>query len=500
MGFYRSAGEPGKQEQPENTLVGEDRRTAAVPRTPRARAFLAALSRLVLKIFFRRVEVIGASRLATGGPRIVVGNHVNGLVDPLFFLGTLRLPVRLLGKSTLWRIPVLAQLMDLAGVIPVFRRQDRGFDAAGNLSAFAACHEILRRGGTVGLFPEGKSHDEPQLQPLKTGVARIAIDAEQEYGPLGLRIVPVGLFFDERGTFRSRALVVVGEPLDPSPEIARAATDEPRAIRELTERVADALEAITLNFASWDEARWIERGADVVLTDPRTGSRARRLATEFVTRQRMAEGYARLVRERPAEVHAAIETIRRYERMLEAADLEDRQVVTRVDVAGALAFLGRVITRLTVLWPTAVLGLLVNGPPFAVVHAIASRFRGEPNQLATYKIFPGLLLYPAAWAAAGWLVSRAAGWPWGVAAFLLSPVCGWLAIRFGERLELLWSEGRAFLLLRLRRGFAAELRRRRDKVAEEIERLAALLNADSADSQSLSASGSAPSGAPGSRA
>jgi 1-acyl-sn-glycerol-3-phosphate acyltransferase len=433
------------------------------------------VSRLVLKIFFRRVEVLGAGRLETGGPRIVVGNHVNGLVDPLFLLGTLRLPVRLLGKSTLWRIPVLAQLMNLAGVIPIYRRQDRGFDAAGNLSAFTAAHEILRQGGTIGLFPEGKSHDEPQLQPLKTGVARIAIDAEQAHGPLGLRIVPVGLFFDERGRFRSRALVVVGEPLDPAPEVEQADLDEAAAVNALTERVADALEAITLNFASWDEARWIERGADVVLADPGSGPRRIELAAEFAARRRLSEGYERLMRERPAEVEAAVEAIRRYERMLEAADLDDRQVVARVEFSSALKFLGRVFTRLTVLWPAAVLGLLVNGPPFAVVHAIASRFRGEPNQLATYKIFPGLLLYPAAWATAGWLVGRAAGWPWGVAAFLLSPACGWLAIRFGERLELLWSEGRAFLLLRLQRGFAAELRRRREKVAEEIERLAALL-------------------------
>jgi 1-acyl-sn-glycerol-3-phosphate acyltransferase len=463
---------------------------------PRARAFLGALSRLVLKIFFRRVEVLGAGRLETGGPRIVVGNHGNGLVDPLFLLGTLRLPVRLLGKSTLWRIPVLAQLMNLAGVIPIYRRQDRGFDAVGNLSAFAAAHEILRQGGTIGLFPEGKSHDEPQLQPLKTGVARIAIDAEREHGPLGLRIVPVGLFFDERGTFRSRALVVVGEPIDPARELEQARKDEVAAVNALTERVADALEVITLNFTSWDEARWIERGADVVLADPRSGSRAGWLAAEFAARQRLAEGYARLVRERPAELQSAIDAVKSYDRMLEAADLEDRQVVARVDLRGAFRFLGRVFTRLTILWPAALLGLLVNGPPFAIVHAIAWRFRGEPNQLATYKIFPGLLLYPATWALAGWLAGHVAGWPWGVAAFLLSPVLGWLAVRFVERLELLWNEGRAFLLLRLQRGFAAELRRRRDKVAQEIERLARLLPAASLRAQTVSASDSEPSGEP----
>src|SRR6188768_2780036 len=116
---------------------------------------IGSLCRRILGLYFRRIEVVGAAKLPRGEarvPLVVVANHVNGLIDPLFVLGTLRLPARLLGKSTLWKIPVLAQVLDLAGVIPVYRRQDEGADPAKNLETFARSHDELARGGVVAIF------------------------------------------------------------------------------------------------------------------------------------------------------------------------------------------------------------------------------------------------------------------------------------------------------------------------------------------------------------
>ena len=84
----------------------------------------------------------------------------------------------------------------------------------------------------MALFPEGHSHNEPRRLPLKTGAARIALETEARHGPLGLKIVPVGLTYDEKGKFRSRVLVRVGDPIDPAPEAGgvRAGTGAPRPV------------------------------------------------------------------------------------------------------------------------------------------------------------------------------------------------------------------------------------------------------------------------------
>src|SRR5207247_683798 len=83
------------------------------------------------------------------------------------------------------------------------RRRDN-VPMARNLETFARCRSLLARGGTIALFPEGSSHNEPAPLPLKTGAARIALEAEDEHGPLGMRVVPVGLVYEDKERFRSR--------------------------------------------------------------------------------------------------------------------------------------------------------------------------------------------------------------------------------------------------------------------------------------------------------
>jgi glycerol-3-phosphate O-acyltransferase/dihydroxyacetone phosphate acyltransferase len=437
--------------------------------------FVGSVCRGLLALFFRRVQVVGAERIPAAGPLVVVGNHVNGLIDPLFVFGPLGIPARMLAKSTLWKIPVLSWLLDLAGAIPVHRRRDAGAgaDPAKNLETFARCHEVLRDGGRIALFPEGVSHDEPSLQPLRTGAARIVLEAERRFGPLGVRIAPIGLLFDQRGTFRTRALVVVGEPIDPAPELAAAVADEPAAVRALTERIARAIEALTLNYASWEEARLVELGADVYERMRRQVPREESWQDELVLRRAFAAALPRLRAERPAELAAAVEAVDDYERLLRTAVVTDQQVAERVPFGVALGFALRTLLRLLVALPAALVGTLANILPWYLVHAVASRFRHEPNQVATYQLFPGLILYPATWIALGIAAGLRFGAGWGLAVGFAAPVTGYVALRWHERRRWLWRETRAFLLLRQRRGLAAELHSRRRRVEGAIERLVA---------------------------
>lgn len=183
------------------------------------------LTRVLSAVFFRSVEVVGAEKIPASGALLYVANHGNSLVDPMLLLAQLPRPARFLAKHTLWSNPAVRPLLELAGAIPVYRRQD-GAEGGDNDATFAACFAALGAGGAIALFPEGISYHAPKLQPLKTGAARIALGAERTHGPLGLRIVPVGLTFEDKAEFRSRALIVVGDPLDPAPELALAASDE----------------------------------------------------------------------------------------------------------------------------------------------------------------------------------------------------------------------------------------------------------------------------------
>jgi glycerol-3-phosphate O-acyltransferase/dihydroxyacetone phosphate acyltransferase len=70
----------------------------------------------------------------------------------------------------------------------------------------------LASGGTIGIFPEGGSHDRTDLLPLKVGVALIAFSSMEKDG-INVPIVPVGLNYYDRHRFRGRAVVEYGRPV-----------------------------------------------------------------------------------------------------------------------------------------------------------------------------------------------------------------------------------------------------------------------------------------------
>ena len=73
---------------------------------------------------------------------------------------------------------------------------------------FEAVHAHLRGGGALGIFPEGGSHDQTKLLPLKAGVCVMALGAVAGKGGAPLvSLVPVGLNYFSGHKFNSRVVV-----------------------------------------------------------------------------------------------------------------------------------------------------------------------------------------------------------------------------------------------------------------------------------------------------
>lgn len=114
------------------------------------------------------MRVTGRGRLPEGAV-LFVANHQDSLLDPVLITSAAKRKVRFLAKATLFDVPVLGTLMRSLGMIPAYRSQDDAAQVRRNLEILDRAAEALAAGDSVGIFPEGKSHDLPRVEQIKSG-------------------------------------------------------------------------------------------------------------------------------------------------------------------------------------------------------------------------------------------------------------------------------------------------------------------------------------------
>ena len=190
---------------------------------------LVSTFRSIMRLYFRRIERLGQAPGPDTAGRVFVANHFNALIDPILVITDAACDISPIAKSTLWKVPGLKWLLDRAGAVPIVRRTDApDKDASANDAAFARIATHLATGGNILIFPEGTSHSEPHLAPLRSGAARMLAAGEAAGGATTFQAV--GLEFDARDDFRSRCLLLWG----PVHRFADLAGDDEDRVRAAT--------------------------------------------------------------------------------------------------------------------------------------------------------------------------------------------------------------------------------------------------------------------------
>src|SRR6266550_303161 len=114
------------------------------------RRIICAVLRIALRVYFRRIEVIGLENVPPESPVIFVLNHPNGLVDPAFLLCLAPRRVAFIAKAPLFRMPLIGSLVRALDSLPAYRPQDKGQDVNRNIETFVAARKLLARGIAIG--------------------------------------------------------------------------------------------------------------------------------------------------------------------------------------------------------------------------------------------------------------------------------------------------------------------------------------------------------------
>lgn len=438
------------------------------------------------------------------GPVLLVANHFGGAADAIVLMSVLPRRPRILADDTIWRYPVAKQVMEWIGAIPVHRGRSASGGAArtgqDNTDMFSSTHAALAEGELVLIFPEGITREEPSIGTVRSGAARIALGA-RDAGVSGIRIVPVGIHYDDKAAFRSSVYVREGDPIDldavlsspePAPQhcadpheagfgeperpgqrpgeqhageqqageqqageqrVEQHRTVEHRTVEHLTGLVEQRLREAAPDYDDWREARALQTAAEAYLRDL-----APARSVPIGLRDRLGGWLAR------QEDHQVLEDeADTYRETLASVGLTDSWAT---EGAGGLRWKS-VLTLLTwiVMVPYALGGIIMHGVPSALSWLV-SRLRLGPAMMATIlPVAAGVLfgLNALVWFVLGWIWDTWAGLF--VTAVML-PVTFAALVSVSERAQL-WRRGLRNRVFGLRRS-EEHLLELRTKVVEMV--------------------------------
>lgn len=356
-------------------------------------AFLRLLIRFFLRIFYREISIAGVPD--PGGPLVLVANHPNTLMDALLIASRYSRKVSIIAKGSLFSNPFYSMVFRSVGALPVMRRQELGPNAdpgASNDDTFLACYEELQRGGVILIFGEGTSHLKPQLMPLKTGAARIALGAEEKFGPLDVHIVPVGLTYEAPELFGERVRLCFSDPLPVSPFLKRAG-DPREAARQLTRLTEACLEkaVVHLEEQEFEDVlvtvdRWI--GHRLVSED-----RHRLDATRAI-----ADALNHFHEKDPDRVVAFQESLESYDKFLKENSLRDEMLEELAPLHP-----GKLIAGLFI-FPFWLWGAANHFIPYQLPRLLCGFLKFDRTYTSTIKLVTGILSFVACYALQSFLV------------------------------------------------------------------------------------------------
>ncbi|KKZ66131.1 hypothetical protein EMCG_01167 [[Emmonsia] crescens] len=248
---------------------------------------------------------------------------------------------------------------------------------------YKAVFQTLNAGGCVGIFPEGGSHDRPNLLPLKAGVALMALGALAENPDCGVKIVPCGMNYFHAHKFRSRAVVEFGNPIEVPPELVQLykAGKRREAIGALLDTIYQALVAVTVVGPDYETLMLIHAARR--LYNPAGKKLPLPMVVEL--NRRLVKGYAHY-KDDPRIVNLK-KSVMAYNKQLWLLGIRDHQVeYAKFSIIKVVSTLIYRLGKLVVMAVGTLPGLVLFAPVFVATKIISIKKSREALAASSVKI------------------------------------------------------------------------------------------------------------------
>lgn len=351
------------------------------------------IGKLGMPIYFRSIELTGLENIPKNHPVILTPNHENALLDALVVIIAMGTQPYSVARASAFKHTLANRFLTKIRMFPVFRMQDGKDNMDKNEELFAKFRDVLLHGKQLLIYPEGDQNMKRRLRPLKKGTFRVALDtiASSHY-TLDLKIIPVGINYEDHLRSRTRLLINFGKPIDVLPFKEQNEADPLKALLALKDEVQEAIRPLmtdiqaSTHFELADDMRYIVVPEMLM----RRGSSIDSFANHFAVTKEWLAAVEKAEIEDQQDIRALSREYRSYKRMLQKVGLRDKVFLGGVKgfwnlkLQSVLAFL---------LLPLFIVGALINIIPLWISNKVRRMIVKHPNMQATFSFMGGLLFF-----------------------------------------------------------------------------------------------------------
>lgn len=324
---------------------------------------LKKITSLYHSVYYEEICILNAENIPENGPVIFAPNHQNALMDALAIIYSGKRQPVFMARADIFRKEKIKKILTFLKIIPVYRIRDGIETLSNNDESFELAFQVLKRNGAIGIMPEGNHGEQRKLRPLKKGIARLAIQAQELLGnETRVKIVPVGLDFSSYQGFRGYLVVNFGKPIDVSKFLAGYRENAARGLQSLRMRLTEELKGVMINIDSENFYDTIYQAKELFAYHKRKDLPM--VCDKFIADKKLSDKLVALETENPGEINLLKKKI---------TELNDASHQLNINPwifswnppVNKLEWISD-FTRYTVFFPVFVLASLFHAVPFAV--------------------------------------------------------------------------------------------------------------------------------------
>ena len=353
------------------------------------------ISVLAIKLFFNQISLQNKQIVPNQGPVIFVANHPNFFMDPLIAGSYCPRNLYFFAKSTLFNSSIKKWILTRLNLVPVYRKIDDEDNMGKNKDSFKKGYEILENNGAFLIFPEGVSIGKRVLEKLKTGAARIGLEAESKNDfDLNIVIIPIGLSYSDQIRFRSNVMIRFGNPIKLKDFEKDYKLNEIDAVKKVTSIIRKSLNELT-NYYQTDQIEDIVQGLELIykmelMTE--LGMEVDNKNDDFITSKILTDAVQWYEKNEPYQITSFRRKLSEYVALLKKLDIRDefldpaRQEKRNWGKTRTILFL--IIGSPLFLW-----GIITNYIPYILPRILVKTSNKDQSEEASWKLIYGFIFF-----------------------------------------------------------------------------------------------------------